>query len=215
LSKKAKPTNSKRIARGLLFAVVTLALILAVVPVSAFQGEGPLRREVELVKGHAYDVSIGNGGIFIDEAAYINSTLVLRAEQFPRKFGNTWHQFTQRIIDFQIYDRNGDPFEWVYGNVRIYFNLDKLQYDKWVDEEANMSIWYFAQPEGGWRKCPTHWEATPGVVKGRLWCLARFYTRYGLAWTQPTITMKLIKLGVITITPTPGPTKTPTPTSSP
>jgi len=205
------PLKPKHIARGLLFAVIGFALILAVAPAGAFQGEGPLRREVDLVFDQTYDVSIGNGGIFIDNSQ-MRGTMVLRAEESRPKFGNTWHQFTQRIIDFQVFDRTGDPFEWVYGNVRVYFNLDKTQYDKWVDEEANMSIWYFAQPEGGWRKCPTHWEATPGLAKGRLWCLVRYYTRYGLAWTQPTITMKLIKQGVITITPTPSVTPSPTPT---
>ncbi len=194
--------KSKQIARVLLLALLALALVAVVIPVSAFQGEGPLRREVDLVFDQIYDVSIGNGGVFIDNSQ-MRGTMVLRAEEWNRQ--ESWHQFTQRLIDFQVYDRNGDPFEWVYGNVRIYFNLDKFQYDKWVDEEANMSIWYFAQPEGGWRKCPTHWEATPGLAKGRLWCLARHYTRYGLAWTKPTLLMQLIKHGLITATPSPTP----------
>jgi hypothetical protein len=203
--KKADRTSRSRIiSRGLLFVLPAILLIASVVPASAFQGEGPLRREQELVFGQKYDVSIGNGGISIDDSQ-MRGTLVLKAEDVTRKFGLTWHQFTQRIIDFQVFDRTGDPFEWVYGNVRVYFNLDKFQYDKWVDEEANMSIWYYAQPGGGWRKCPTHWEATPGVVKGRLWCLVRYYTRYGLAWTQPTLVMKLIKGGSITVTPSPTP----------
>ncbi len=207
--KKRKPlTKSKKMARVLFFALPAVLLLVAVIPASAFQGEGPLRREVDLVFDQTYDVTIGNAGIFIDNSQ-MRGTMILQAQEWDRV--QAWQMFTQRIIDFQIYDRTGDPFQWVYGNVRIYFNLDKYQYDKWADEEANMSIWYFAQPEGGWRKCPTHWEPAPNLAKGRLWCLVRYYTRYGLAWTQPTITMKLIKLGTITITPTPGPTKTPSP----
>lgn len=204
MRKIAKPKKSKQLARGLLFAVLTLALIAITIPVSAFQGEGPLRREVELVFNQAYDISIGNGGVFIDNSQ-MRGTLVLRAEESRGKFGLSWHQFTQRIIDIQMFERDGDPFEWVYGNVRVYFNLDKFQYDKWIDEEANMSIWYFDKLNGGWRKCPTHWEATAGLAKGRLWCLVRYYTRYGLAWTQPTLLMKMIKLGTVTITPSPTP----------
>lgn len=199
-----RQAKSKLAARGALFVVVALALVVMVLPASAFQGEGPLRREVELVFNQPYDVSIGNGGVFLDNSQ-MRGTLVLRAEESRGKFGLSWHQFTQRIIDFQVYERDGDPFEWVYGNVRIYFNLDKFQYDKWIDEEANMSIWYFDKLAGGWKKCPTHWEATPGLDKGRLWCLARHYTRYGVAWTQPTMVMKLIKLGTITVTPSPTP----------
>jgi len=212
--RSTQQTKSNRLARWLLFAIVVIALVLTFVPVSAFQGEGPLRREVDLVFDQTYEVTIGNAGIFIDNSQ-MRGTMVLQAEESRGKFGLTWQQFTQRIIDFKVYDRNGDPFQWVYGNVRVYFNLDKFQYDKWADEDANMSIWYFAQPEGGWRKCPTHWEPAPNLPKGRLWCLVRYYTRYGLAWTQPTIIMKMIKLGTITITPTPGPTNTPSTTPSP
>jgi hypothetical protein len=201
--------RTKKVARGMFFALAASALALAVIPAGAFQGDGPLRREVDLVFDQTYDVTLGNAGIFIDNSQ-MRGTMILKAEEFERI--QSWQQFTQRIIDFQVFDRTGDPFQWVYGNVRIYFNLDKFQYDKWVDEEANMSIWYFDKLNGGWRKCPTHWEPAPNLAKGRLWCLVRYYTRYGLAWTQPTITMKLIKLGTITITPTPGPTKTPSPT---
>lgn len=177
-------------------------MVASVLPVRAFQGEGPLRREVELVFNKPYEVFIGNGGIFIDNSQ-MRGTMVLQSEDWSRV--QSWHQFTQRILDFQVYDRNGKPFEWVYGNVRVYFNLDKFQYDKWIDEEANMSIWYFDKLNGGWRKCATHWEPAPGLPKGRLWCLVRYYTRYGLAWTQPTMTMKLIKQGLITVTPSPTP----------
>lgn len=201
--KKPKSTlKSKKIARWLLFALLAITLLIAVLPVSAFQGEGPLRREVELVFNQTYEVIIGNAGIFIDNSQ-MRGTLVLRAMEWERE--QAYQMFTQRIVDFQVYDRNGDPFEWVYGNVRVYFNLDKTQYDKWIDEEANMSIWYFDKLNGGWRKCPTHWEPAPGLAKGRLWCMVRYYTRYGLAWTQPTLTMKLIKQGVITVTPSPTP----------
>jgi hypothetical protein len=211
MNKRKSLRKSQKAARALFFALAAAILLFAVIPVSAFQGEGPLRREVDLVFDQTYEVTIGNAGIFIDNSQ-MRGTMVLRAEESRGKFGLTWHQFTQRIIDFQVFDRNGDPFQWVYGNVRVYFNLDKFQYDKWVDEDANMGIWYFAQPEGGWRKCTTHWEPAPNLAKGRLWCLVRYYTRYGLAWTQPTIVMKMIKLGTITITPTPGPTNTPSPT---
>jgi hypothetical protein len=194
--------KSKLFARGILFVIIALALILAVLPVSAFQGEGPLHREVDLLFNRTYEIFIGNAGIHIDDSA-MRGTLVLDAQEWDRV--QAWQMFTQRIIDIQMFEQDGDPFEWVYGNVRIYFNLDKFQYDKWIDEEANMSIWYFDKLAGGWRKCTTHWEPAPGLAKGRLWCLVRYYTRYGLAWTQPTLLMKMIKLGTITVTPSPTP----------
>jgi hypothetical protein len=202
--KKNAQLKLSHIARWSFIAIVVIVLVVTFVPVSAFQGEAPQRREVKLVFNQSYDISIGNGGVFIDNSQ-MRGTMVLHTEESRGKFGLSWHQFTQHIIDIDMFEEDGDPFEWVYGNVRVYFNLDKFQYDKWIDEEANMSIWYFDELNGGWRKCPTHWEATPGVVKGRLWCLVRYYTRYGVAWTQPTLIMKMIKLGTVTITPSPTP----------
>lgn len=208
--KKAKGSSqSSKFARGLLFAMLAIALVVMVIPASAFQADGPLTQEVDLVFGKTYDVSIGNGGIFIDDSK-MRGTLFLRAEDWTRD--RSWFQFTQKILDFQVNDLDGKPFLWVYGNVRIYFNLDSYQYQKWVDEESNMSIWYFDKLNGGWRKCHTFWEPAPGIDHGRLWCMVRYYTRYGLAWTQPTMLMKFIKLGLITLTPTPTPTRTPSPT---
>lgn len=196
--------KSKTTYRVALFALpIVVLLAVWVMPALAFQDEPPIRKEQHIELGQDYDVFVGNGGVHIDNAQYIDSTLVVKAEQPPQHFGMYWHQFTQRTLDIQIYDRNGDPFLWVYETVRVYFNLDKFQYDKWVDEDANMSIWYFDQPSGGWRKCVTHWEAVAGLPKGRLWCMVRHYTRYGLAWTQPTLLMKAIKLGTVTVTPTP------------
>ncbi len=192
--------KSKLIFRIALFALPVVVFLFNAIPVFAFQGVE--RREVELFFDRDYDISIGNGGIFIDDSKY-RGTLVLRSEKFPEDRPGSWHKFTQRILDFQIYREDGKPFLWMYGIVRVYFNLDKIQYDKWKDEEANMSIWYFDHLAGGWRKCLTRWQPQAGNPYGRLWCVADRYTRYGLAWTQPTMLMKMIKLGTVTVTPTP------------
>ena len=198
----------KLVFRIALFMLPLMVLWAGVLPASAFQQVQ--RKEVKLDFNKDYDVFIGNGGIFIDDSQD-RGTLVLKSEEFPDERTMSWHKFTQRILDFRVYKVDGDPFEWVYGLVRVYFNLDDTQYDRWANKTNNMSIWYYAEPAGGWRKCVTHWEAVPGLPKGRLWCVVRYYTRYGLAWTQPTILMKMIKLGTVTVTPTPTPTRTPTP----
>jgi hypothetical protein len=178
--------------------------------VAALQGSGPFRREVEVVFDQDYDVFIGNGGVSLDDSKH-RGTFVLRAEQFSA-VPVSWQQYTQKILDLQMYNRNGEPFEWVYGVVRVYFNLDKFQYDKWLDETSNMNIWYYNKEVGGWRKCTTHWESVPGNPQGRLWCLVKYWTRYGIAWTRPTLKMKFEKLyGTYTPTPTSTPTATPTP----
>jgi hypothetical protein len=204
--------NYKLVFRIALFLLSALVLAVSVFPVLAFQQTQT--EEVKLVFNKDYDVFIGNGGIFIDDSQF-RGTLVLKSEQFPEDRPMSWHKFTQRILDFRVYQEDGDPFEWVYGLVRVYFNLDDSQYDRWADKRNNMSIWYFDELSGGWKKCVTHWESVPGLPKGRLWCVVRHYTRYGLAWTQPTILMKMIKLGTITVTPTPAHTSTPTATPTP
>ncbi|MGH2581345.1 MAG: hypothetical protein ACRDFQ_00440 [Anaerolineales bacterium] len=202
---------TKKLALGALLFASLFAFFLATSQrATALQGDGPLRREVNVVFDQDYDVFIGNGGVFIDDSKHLG-TFVLRSEQFPaERIG--WHQFTQKLLDLQMYTRDGEPFEWVYGVVRVYFNLDKSQYDKWVDETSNMNIWYYNKEAGGWRKCDTHWEPVSGNPQGRLWCVVRYWTRYGIAWTRPTLKMKFEKLyGTYTPTPTRTPTATPTP----
>ncbi len=200
-------SKRKILFRGLLFLLPLSVLVAGVLPAFAFQDE-TLHKEVPLVLNKSYDVFIGNGGVYLDNSQMVG-TLVLKSEYFPASRWQSWWQFTQRILDVSAYDQAGKPYGTVYGLVRVYFNLDKTQYDKWIAEDSNMSIWYFEQPVGGWHKCVTHWEAVAGLPKGRLWCLAHQYTRYGLAYTQPTLLMKMIKGGTITVTPTP--TLSPTP----
>jgi hypothetical protein len=200
--------KNKIIFRVVLFLLPVIILVVSVMP--AFASQRAQRKQVDLDFGKTYDISIGNGGIFIEDSK-MRGTMVLKAEEFPAERTMSWHKFTQRILDFRVYQKDGDPFEWVYGEVRVYFNLDRGQYDRWADKKNNMSIWYFDEVRGGWKKCVTHWESTPGVPQGRLWCVVRHYTRYGLAWTQPTILMKMLKLGTKTVTPTRTPTASPTP----
>lgn len=200
--------NNKVLYRIALFLLPVILLAVSVMP--AIASQQAQRKEVKLEFNKDYDVSIGNGGIFIDNSQF-RGTLVLKSEEFPAERVNSWHKFTQRILDFRVYQNDGDPFKWVYGTVRVYFNLDRGQYSRWVDKKNNMSIWYFDELGGGWKKCVTHWESTPGVPQGRLWCVVRHYTRYGLAYTQPTILMKMLKLGTKTATPTLTPTVSPTP----
>jgi hypothetical protein len=197
---------SKKIFRALLFMLPVFVLALSVAPAFAFQegGNPVIRKELPLVMNKSYELFIGNGGVYMDNSRHIG-TLVLKSEEWPENRSQSWQQFTQRLLDVRVYEKGGAPFDRVYGIVRVYFNLDSIQYDMWQDEERNMSIWQFDELNGGWRKCVTHWEPAPGLRFGRLWCLVKQYTRYGLAWTQPTLLMKLIKQGVITVTPSPTP----------
>lgn len=192
-----------QISRSRIFLLILflVALILVTMGEARAQDGGTLRREIDLVMNKSYELFVGNAGIYMDNSQHIG-TLVITAEENPsRPLG--WHVFTQRPLDIQVYNKDGKPFEIVWGLVRVYFNLDKFQYDKWVDPDSNMSIWYFDQLNGGWHKCVTHWQSVAGLPKGRLWCVVHHYTRYGLAFTQPTMEMKLIKQGIITPTPTP------------
>lgn len=197
------PHKTKLIFRAALFLLPIVLLGIATMPALAFQqGSGPITKEIPLVMNKEYELFIGNGGVYMDNSRHIG-TLVLKSEEWPANRSQSWQQFTQRLLDIRVYEKGGGEFDAVYGVVRVYFNLDSEQYDMWQDEERNMSIWQFDELNGGWRKCVTHWEPAPGLRFGRLWCLVKQYTRYGLAWTQPTLIMKLIKQGVITVTPTP------------
>jgi hypothetical protein len=204
--------KDKLVFRIALFTLPFIIMAAGVVPALAFQQV--VTEEVRLEFNKDYDVFIGNGGIFIDNSQ-LKGTLVLKSQEFPPERTMSWHKFTQRLLDFRVYQEDGDPFEWVYGVVRVYFNLDDAQYDRWVNKQNNMSIWYKDELNGGWRKCVTHWESVPGQPKGRLWCVVRHYTQYGLAWTQPTIIMKMAKLGTATPTPSASPSPSPSPSPTP
>jgi hypothetical protein len=192
-------------AKSLLFllAPVLVAVVIATMgnmPAQA-QDDGPtVRKEVDLVLNREYELIIGNGGVYMDNSRHIG-TLIVKAEEFTRT--TSWFNFTQRTLDISVVDKDGQEFDTVYGVVRVYFNLDKVQYDRWIEPDNNMSIWYFDEPAGGWKKCVTHWERVAGLPKGRLWCLVHQYTRYGIAWTKPTLVMKLAKAAAQTATPTP------------
>jgi len=191
----------KLIARTLLFLLVFASF--AVVASQAFADEGgnPQTREVPLVLNKSYEVFIGNGGVYIDNSRHIGTLIVKTID--PTRRPGMWHYFTQRLLDVHVYDKDNVPFATVYGLIRVYFDLDKFQYQQWTDKTSNMSIWYFDELMGGWHKCTTHWEPTPGSAQGRLWCPIHRYALYGLAYTKPTLLMQLIKAGIITVTPTP------------
>ncbi len=191
-----------KLASRILLVLLFIAMV-AVMVGQAFADEGgnPLRREVPLVFNKSYDVFIGNGGVYIDNSRHIG-TLIVKAID-PTRRPLMWHVFTQRLLDVRVYDKDNVPFDTVYGLIRVYFNLDKFQYQQWSDKTSNMSIWYFDELLGGWHKCTTHWEPVAGSAQGRLWCPIHRYALYGLAYTKPTLIMKLIKAGIITVTPTP------------
>ena len=195
-------TGTSVFFRKLITPIFLIALLAAGAgEARADGGDNPQKREVTLVFNKSYDIFIGNGGVYIDNSRQIGSMVVKSIEPIERPL--MWHVFTQNLIDVRAYERDGDPFLQVFGLIRVYFNLDKYQYDKWSDPESNMSIWYFDETLGGWHKCATHWEPVAGNAKGRLWCPIHRYALYGLAYTKPTIIMKLIKAGIITVTPTP------------
>lgn len=190
-----------RLSRIVIIPLLVVFTLVNVTQAWADEGGGNRRKEVDVVMNKSYELFIGNAGVYLDNSRHIGTLVVKSIE--PTRRERMWHIFTQNLIDVRMYEKDGGQFTSVYGLVRIYFNLDDFQYKKWNDPVSNMSIWYFDELNGGWHKCTTHWEPAAGLSRGRLWCLAHRYALYGLAYTQPTMTMKLIKQGVITATPTP------------
>ena len=152
------------------------------------QHDKQVRREVTLIKGKSVEIFIGNGGVFIDEVRK-NGTLVIISMSDARR---GWHVFTQRTLDISVFDEDDQEVDRVVGLVRVFFNLDRTQRVRWDDETSNMSIWF--RPQGSaWQKCVTHLIEESGFPQGRLYCLVKSYGLYGLAYTKPTLIMKLEK----------------------
>lgn len=172
------------------FLVLLGLLAVNFQPANALEdGEGFFKKEINVRFDKNYEITIGNGGVFLDNSRHIG-TLVVEASH-PLNRG--WHVFTQRILDVRIYDKEGKQFEKVFGLIRVYFNLDGYQRTRWNDPTSNMSIWTFDEVNGGWSKCKTKLIEGPDYPKGRLYCTIDHFGIYGLAWTKPTIIMKLEK----------------------
>ena len=152
--------------------------------------------EITLEFDKQYEVNIGRAGVHIPNSA-MAGTLVFWKEEGNLRNYSSYHVFTQAWANVEAYDPQGKQFDRVFGNVQMFFDLDVLQrriYDEGSDR--NMNIWYFNTFEGGWRKCPTG-LANPGrsvAPYGRLVCPITDFGRYGIAWTLPTLVMKLEKM---------------------
>jgi len=152
--------------------------------------------EIDLEFDKQYEVNIGRAGVHIPNSA-MQGTLVFWKEEGNLRNYSSYHVFTQAWANVEAYDPLGKQFDRVFGSVQMFFDLDVLQrriYDEGSDR--NMSIWYFDTFEGGWQKCPTG-LANPGrsvAPYGRLVCPMTLFGRYGIAWTLPTLVMKLEKM---------------------
>ncbi len=170
--------------------ILALSFVLASLQpaLAADPSDRQVRRQIALKKGKSAELFIGNGGVFMDESLY-TGTLVLTSIEGPSR---GWHVFTQRTLDIRVLDADDEEVDQVLGLVRVFFNLTHTQRVRWNDESSNMSIWH--RPQGtGWQKCVTHLIEESGFPHGRLYCLVKSYGLYGLAYTKPTITMKLEK----------------------
>lgn len=161
------------------------------------------RLEVQVDFGDYIDISIGNSGVSQEDSGY-RGTIVVEKYESPPDF-TSWRIWTQKYMDVRIYENSGRLYDATFGIMQVYFDLDRTQRNIWETRGSNMSIWHYDITVGHWVKCPTiisfHLEDYP---HGRLSCSLRSFGLYGLAWTQPTIEMKLTK-AALTATPTPTP----------
>ena|SRR3990172_5481120 len=185
----------------LLLAVAMLAVNFAET-FAQEDGERRKQRFVEIVKGKDYDISIGNAGLFLEDAR-MEGELRMTVLQWTNR---GWQQFTQRVVDFRVVDESGRHLDTVFGFVRVYFELSLVERRLWEEDTSNMSIWVRNEAVGGWTKCRTRLEDSPQHPQGRLSCLIDQFGVYGLAYTSPTLKMKLEKANQATATPTLTPT---------
>lgn len=150
--------------------------------------------EIELEFGEKYEVSIGRSGVHIPSSS-MKGTLRFEKEPNERNYEGAWHVFTQAWAIVNGYDEDEKEFERVFGNAQIFFDLDVTQRRYYDDPDRNMSIWYYDTFEIGWVKCPTALvRVGPAAPHGRLVCPMTYFGRYGVAWTLPTLEMKLDKV---------------------
>ncbi len=184
--------------RRILTLAAALVLILAVVALTyqtASANEprqrGERKKEVKMFYGNSYDISIGRSGVYFANTYYDNVTAVIEKTDADNR---GWRYFTQGIMSVHVYDEDGVAPDRFLGAVQVYFNLDLQQRKKYDDPDSNMSIWYKDEwGVGQWVKCPTFLVKSKAAPRGRAVCYASDFGDYGLAWTWPTLRMKLEK----------------------
>lgn len=179
--------------------ILVAVLLLAIIAVAASwqtalaspRQRGGQKKEVKMYYGNSYDISIGNSGVFFANTYYDNVTAVIEKTEAENR---GWRYFTQGILSVNVYDADGVPPDRFLGATQIYFNLDINQRKKWDDPDSNMSIWYKDEWEAGvWVKCPSFLVKSKAAPRGRVVCYASDFGDYGLAWTWPTLQIKLEK----------------------
>lgn len=181
--------NSGWKTKAVLLLLLTTFLAINFQQAFAFEEGGFVKKEKAVRIGKDTEIFIGNGGVFIDDSP-VSGTLVVKARE-PVNRG--WQVFTQRILEVRVFDEDGREYDQHIGLIRVYFNLDAYQRNKWEDPASNMSIWVFDEIHGGWSKCKTRVLDSAQFRKGRLYCYVKGNGLYGLAWTKPTLRMKLEK----------------------
>lgn len=183
--------------RNLFLIVTCLVLVFLAVGTTwetaqaAPRERGETKKEAKLYYGNSYDLYLGNSGVYFANTYYNNMTAVLeKAEPYNRG----WRYFVQGILTIDVVDENGVQADRFLGAVQVYFNLDTDLRHKWDDPDANMSIWYKDEwDEGSWVKCPSFLVKSKAAPRGRVVCYATDFGDYGLAWTWPTLKVKIAK----------------------
>jgi hypothetical protein len=188
---KMKKKRTFIFAVALVLILTLLALSWETASANTPRKRGEKKKEVKMYSGNSYDISIGNGGVFFETTYYHNVTAVLTKTEAEHR---GWRYFTQDILSIYVYDSEGDPVDRFVGLVQIYFELDVLQRMWWDDPDSNMSIWFKDLWETGtWVKCPSFLVKSKVAPRGRVVCFATDFGEYGIAWTWPTVAMKLEK----------------------
>lgn len=132
-----------------------------------------------LVYQKSSDISLGNGGVYFPSSNYAGYAVLSRIQpEHTKKL-----TFTQRWIDFHIFDANGKEFKKVFGYVYVYFNLNAEDRMAW--DQGKLSIYHYNNAKKIWDLCETQLLASKNAPYGRVrFLMTEEFGLYGLAITR-------------------------------
>ena len=152
-------------------------LLTVLVLVLAFSTIGATLASVNALKvGETTSFWSGRAGVTFVDSRFTGTVTVTR-KSTDKVTGANAPEFTQRLLDVRLVDRNENKVKFVIGPVYVYFKVTDKEMKAY--DTQGLRIWYFDSWKNEWTKCETV-QVGNGKNGNELACRIRVFGLYGL-----------------------------------